>query len=95
MTEEEMLEIDPEEVFAWDVDSIDAVLNQLDDMVGTTWPKAIKTKELYSVLQKMQNPNQCQIQCSMIAWRVQIMQRQMKNAEKRMAEQMKENNEVT
>ena len=33
---EEILEIDPVEAFAWDVDSIDAALKQLDVTVSTT-----------------------------------------------------------
>ena len=61
-----MLGIDPEEVFSWDGDSIDAALKQLDVTVGTKWIKTKKAKEFNSVLEKMKIQTKARI--SVLRW---------------------------
>ena len=45
-TREEMLGMDPDEVFDWDSDNLDAGLKELDITIGKSWSKSKKTHEL-------------------------------------------------
>ena len=46
LTKEEIEKIDPEEVFEWDVDALDAALKELNVTIGSSWSKSKKAHEL-------------------------------------------------
>ena len=45
-TKEELMQMDTEEIFDWDVDTLDAALKELNVTVGIGWSKSKKAHEL-------------------------------------------------
>ena len=56
-TREQMMEMDPEEVFEWEVDNLDVGLKQLNVTVGVKWTKPKKAYELCNAIRQLQVPN--------------------------------------
>ena len=52
-----MMEMDPEVVFGWDVDNLDAGLKELDITIGTDWTKPKKAFELHKGLEQLKEAN--------------------------------------
>ena len=50
LTKQEMMELDPEEVFEWEVEKLDEGLKELDVTIGKGWTKSKKANELNKVL---------------------------------------------
>ena len=50
---EQLMELESDEIFDWDVETIDATLKELRITVGTTWKKSKKAYELIKEIEKM------------------------------------------
>ena len=46
VTREKMLGMDPDEIFDWDAENLDAGLNELSITIGKSWSKSKKAHEL-------------------------------------------------
>ena len=87
VTKENMMKMDPEEVYDWDVENLDAGLKELKITIGTTWSKSKKARELQKAIEqpnakevempKSSDPNVLMLQV------LQHMQQQMIQAEER------------
>lgn len=44
-------------LFSWDVENLDARLNELDVEIGTDWVRRKKIHKVYEALEQAQNPN--------------------------------------
>ena len=55
-TREQMLEMDPQEVFEWEVDMLEAGLKELNVTVGVKWTKPKKAYELFDAIRQFQVP---------------------------------------
>ena len=51
---EAMMDMDPKEVFGWDVENLDAGLKELNVTIGTDWVKSRKAYELCKALEEAQ-----------------------------------------
>ena len=54
-TKEQMMEMDPEEVFEWDVETLDAGLKELNVTIGTSWSKSKKARELDKAIEQLKS----------------------------------------
>ena len=85
VTKQQLMGMDPDEVFDWDSDNLDAGLKELDITIGKNWSKSKKAHELSKAigqlkptkhaeipLQSQDNPNLMMFQA------LQAMQQQMK-----------------
>ena len=52
ITEEKMIEMEPEGVFEWNVDELDAGLREFNVTVGTNWTKSKKAYELSKIIMR-------------------------------------------
>ena len=50
LTKEQVLALDPEEVFDWEVEKLDEGLKKLDVTIGKSWSKSKKANELNKAL---------------------------------------------
>ena len=50
-----MMDMDPKDVFGWDVENLDAGLKELNVTIGTDWVKSRKAYELCRALKQAQN----------------------------------------
>ena len=48
------MKVDKNDAFTWDVDTIDAIPLELNVTIDTIWTKAMKDKEHYSLVGRMQ-----------------------------------------
>ena len=48
---ETMLEMDPQDLFSWTVENLDAGLKEMNVTIGTDWVKAKKAYELYKAIE--------------------------------------------
>ena len=53
VTRQELVDTDPEEVFEWEVENLEAGLEVLGITVGTKWSKSKKANELNKALMQM------------------------------------------
>ena len=53
VTKEELMEMDADEIFQWDVEKLDAALKELSVVVGVDWTKTKKARELDKEIEKM------------------------------------------
>ena len=82
LTKEEIEKIDPEEVFEWDVETLDAALKELNVTIGSSWSKSKKEHELTKAISGVK-PKDIEIPKNsdpnvMIFQALQLMQDQMK-----------------
>ena len=49
---EQLMELESDEIFDWDVEKLDATLKELKINVGTTWKKSKKAHELIKEIKK-------------------------------------------
>ena len=86
------MELDPKEVFGWDVDNLDAGLKELSITVGTDWNKQRKAYELCKGLEQLKEvnvkANASQDSNVVMMQMFQMMQKQMSEDRAMMAEQM-------
>ena len=83
-----MLEMDPKEVFGWDVDNLDAGLKELSITIGTDWNKQRKAQELCKGLEQLKEVNvKANASQDSNAVMMQMFQ-MMQNSQAMMAEQM-------
>ena len=52
---EAMMDMDPKDVFGWDVENMDAGLKELNVTIGTDWVKSRKAYEVCRALEQAQN----------------------------------------
>ena len=58
MTKQELMDLDPEDVFEWEVEKLEAGLKELGITIGISWSKSKKANELNKALEKMKIDNQ-------------------------------------
>ena len=92
LTKEEIEKMDPEEVFEWDVEKLDAALKELNVKVGSSWSKSKKAHELTRAISDVTN-NEAEVSKSsdpnaMMFQAFQIMQIEMADQKQVLATQM-------
>ena len=92
ITKGEMENMDPDEVFEWDVETLDAALKELNVKGGSGWKKSKKVYEVTKAISDLQT-NEAEVsKCSdpnvVLVNALQMMQKQMEKSEERMAAQM-------
>ena len=53
MTKEQLMEMEIDEIFKWDIEKLDAVLKELNVSGATSWNKAQKAHELIKAVDTM------------------------------------------
>ena len=57
VTNQDLVDMDPEEIFEWEVDNLDAGLDELGITVGTKWSKSKKAYELNKAILEVKPKN--------------------------------------
>ena len=86
VTKQQMMNMDPEDIFDWDVEMLDAGLKELNITIGSTWSKPKKANELNKAVEQMNSgsktktPVQTQDPNYFMMKTFQAMQEQMQQA---------------
>ena len=57
VTKQDLGDMDPEEIFEWEVDNLDAGLKELEITIGAKWSKSNKAYELNKAISEVKPKN--------------------------------------